>query len=637
MSKRWRRWAICATIALASALGARLLSNLRFFELLNLKALDAHFVLRGRIAPAPNIELILEDQKALDNFEELRLFWHRYYAAAIRGAAAGGAKVIGLDHAFGVPVTQWQPGYDQILSEAVIASPVPVVCGFIDSFNGNPAALSIPINIFIAATGLAGFPNLTSDPDDFIRRQVLIEAESPNPADPPPAHSFALRVVEKYLGAEAEFHNGKLTLAGRAIPIAAPDSPVARTILIRDANPPGSAESVSLFDVYKAEQAGDTAWLQKHFSGKIVLIGSDTIDDRYATPFYTLITGIHDGTTDGVEIHANVIRTLLDGRYLLDVPAWTRALALLAAAGVASAIVFGLNAGPAAAWVGGELFAILALTHLLFLRGWVLSTSETAVAALASTGVTMAYRVLTAEQRGALFHRAFSLFVGEEVAQSLDETAAIQLSGRRLNLTIMFTDIRGFTAFSEKMSDEQGPEVVVDLLNQYLAQMVAIIVKHHGKVNKFIGDGILGIFCDDDESAIPGDHAIRAVRCAIEIVTAPSRFETGSGLHTGLAVVGNVGSADKMEYTVLGDTVNLASRLESLNKEFHTRLLMSEATRNALGDAVPTTFLAAAPVRGKAAAINLYTVTSVAPSSAAAASNESTSAPQSAPKALTNA
>ncbi len=125
---------------------------------------------------------------------------------------------------------------------------------------------------------------------------------------------------------------------------------------------------------------------------------------------------------------------------------------------------------------------------------------------------------------------------------------------------------------------------MVHLLNEYMAMMVGIIVMFHGHVNKFIGDGILAVFSDEDEGAQPGDHALRAVRCATRMVTAPSQFQTGAGIHTGPAVVGNVGSADKMEYTVLGDTVNLASRLESLNKERHTKLLMSGADAEPAGE-----------------------------------------------------
>ncbi len=201
--------------------------------------------------------------------------------------------------------------------------------------------------------------------------------------------------------------------------------------------------------------------------------------------------------------------------------------------------------------------------------------------------------------------------MGKQLATSLEESEAIALSGKRMEVTILFTDIRGFTAFTEQVSEEQGPEVVVQLLNEYMAMMVGIIVMYRGHVNKFIGDGILAVFSDDDEGATPGDHALRAVRCATRMVTARSRFETGAGIHTGPAVVGNVGSADKMEYTVLGDTVNLASRLESLNKEHHTKLLMTDATESKLGSQVETLHLGQAPVRGKALPIELYTVASL--------------------------
>ncbi len=204
----------------------------------------------------------------------------------------------------------------------------------------------------------------------------------------------------------------------------------------------------------------------------------------------------------------------------------------------------------------------------------------------------------TARRRGNLFSKAISLFVGRELATSLEDTQTIRLSGKRLTVTILFTDIRGFTAFSEQVCEEQGPEVVVNLLNEYMSTMVSIIVKYHGHVNKFIGDGILAVFSDDDPGVRPGDHPLRAVQCATEMVTVPTRFETGAGIHTGLAVVGNVGSADKMEYTVLGDTVNLASRLESLNKEHKTRLLMTDVTRRLIGEEVITLHLGTTPVRG---------------------------------------
>jgi adenylate cyclase len=609
MKKKWRHWAFCAVLAVGSALGASLLSDVRFFRILNLKAYDAHFIardfLRGRPAIS-NIVLLTADKKAMDTFPELRVFWNEHYANAIRAAGQAGAKVIALDLAFGVPIDQWQPGADELLAGAISTSPVPVVVGYVSELNSNKQSQSIPVNMMAAALGLGAFANVTSDDDDFIRNQELIEAPSANPADPPFARSLAMRTVEKYIGTDVQFQKGELVLQGHAVPI----SP-GRSIAINYAGPPNTIPSVSLADFEAAAKAGNQDQLRKWVDGKIVLVGTDFVDDRFDTPFYTLFSG-SKWTMPGVEIHANTVRTLLTRSYLIPAPQWVLVLALLLAASATVAIVTSLAASRAVGFVLLEVLAILFTTHLLFERGFIVSTSQVLLATSVSLIASLVYRYATEETRGNLFHRAVSIFVGKQLASSLEESSeAIALSGKRMEVTILFTDIRGFTAFTEQVSEEQGPEVVVQLLNEYMAMMVGIIVIYHGHVNKFIGDGILAVFSDDDEGAQPGDHALRAVRCATRMVTARSGFETGAGIHTGPAVVGNVGSADKMEYTVLGDTVNLASRLESLNKEHHTKLLMTGTTQARLGSLVETSHLGQAPVRGKALPIDLYTVTSL--------------------------
>ncbi|MBZ5607035.1 MAG: adenylate/guanylate cyclase domain-containing protein [Acidobacteriia bacterium] len=609
MKRKWRHWALCAVLVAGSTLAAWALGNVRFFQILNLKAYDAHFVLRSLLGGQPtisNIVLLVADQKTLDTFPELRVFWHKHYADAIRAAGEAGAKVIGLDLAFGVPVDKWEPDYDRLLGEAVSTSPVPVVCSYVSELNTNQSSQSIPINMLAAALGLGAFANLTSDADDFVRRQELIEALSSKPGDPPPARSLALRVVEKYTGADAEFQNGKLTLAGHTIPIA-----LDRTIAINYAGPPGTFTRYSLADFEAAFKAGDKAKLRNWVNGKVVLIGIDFADeDRKATPFYTLFSG-PKWTTAGVEIHANTIRTILDRRYLIPAAMWAQILALLLATSLTVWASTGLAASRAVLFMVIEVLAVIVITDRLFEGGIILSTSEILLATSICLISSVIYRFSTEEKGRNLFHRAISLFVGKQLASSLEETEAIALSGKRMDVTILFTDIRGFTAFSEEVCEKEGPEEVVRLLNEYMGMMVGIIAMYSGHANKFIGDGILAIFCDDDQGALPGDHALRAVRCATRMVTAPSRFQTGAGIHTGPAVVGNVGSADKMEYTVLGDTVNLASRLESLNKEHHTKLLMTGATQSKLGNHVETVRLGEVPVRGKSQLIDLYTVASL--------------------------
>ena len=290
MKRKWRHWALCVLLALGSTAAAWSLSGVRFFQILNLKAYDAHFVLRSLLQGPPtisNIVLLVEDQKTFDTFSEPRLFWHKHYADAIRAASEAGAKVIGLDHAFGIPVDKWEPDYDRLIGESLSASAAPVVYGYVTELNSNQAEQSMPINMIAAGLGLGAFANLTADADDFVRRQELIEGPSKNPADPPPARSFALRIAEKYLGVDAEVQDDRLVLAKSAIPISAD-----RTLAINYAGPPGTFPRYSLADFEAAAKAGDNAKLRTWVNGKIVLIGIDFADeDRKATPFYTLFSG----------------------------------------------------------------------------------------------------------------------------------------------------------------------------------------------------------------------------------------------------------------------------------------------------------------------------------------------------------
>lgn len=603
MKRNWKRVAICATIALSSAVVTLLLNKIQVLQGISLKAQDAHFVFRGA-RPVRDIVIIGIDKKALNNFPELFDFWHPYYAEAMKAVADAGAKVFVLDVAFGIPVTKYEPDSDSKLAEALIYAnqKIPVVTAFVASTaDQKKAAFAVPVNMLAASFGTYAMANLTIDSDSFVRRQELFEA--PEAGAPPETitRSMALRAAEKIIGQDAQFRDGNLFLGGRQIPLGAH-----RDLTINFAGPPGAFPVISLYDFIMAARAGNRAQLERWVKGKAVFLGPYNDNDRHDTPFYTFFSGAK-WETPGVEIHANTVRTLLTGDFLNPVPEWARVSALILTAGICVAVVTSFGVSQTAVWSIVALLLTLVATHILFLKGWLLSSSETTLSFGCALIGGVIYRFATAEKKSSFFRSAVALFVGKDVAKSLDQTEKIGLTGKRQMVTILFSDIRGFTSFCES----KDPAAIVELLNVYMATMCKIIVAHHGNVNKFIGDGILAVFSDTDEGAEPGGHALRCVRCAIEMVNAPSEFKTGTGMHSGEVVIGNVGSSDKMEFTVLGDTVNLASRLESLNKEHKTKLLMSGSTCEMAGGAIDTVYLGEVPVRGKTEPMKLYTAASL--------------------------
>ena len=198
----------------------------------------------------------------------------------------------------------------------------------------------------------------------------------------------------------------------------------------------------------------------------------------------------------------------------------------------------------------------------------------------------------------------------KNVVQNIDD---IKLGGKKANVTVLFSDIRGFTSMSEKMTAEE----VSLILNEYFSEMEPIITKYNGVINKFIGDAVMAIFGEPIQDL---NHPQNAVKCAVEmlkkveqlrekwLLEGKPKIEIGIGINTGEAFVGNIGSEKRLEYTVIGDTVNLASRIESYNKVYKTNLLISSSTYSHVSDIVDVIKIADVTIRGKAKKMDIYEV-----------------------------
>lgn len=206
----------------------------------------------------------------------------------------------------------------------------------------------------------------------------------------------------------------------------------------------------------------------------------------------------------------------------------------------------------------------------------------------------------------------FGRYVSKQVAEAI-LNGRLELGGERKRATVLISDIRNFTAISEKFP----PEEVVDFLNEYFSEMVSVVIKYEGTLDKFIGDALLAVF--GAPIAHP-DDAKRAVFAALEMQEKLKEFNKkrvkkgqneiriGVAVHTGNLVAGNIGSEVRMEYTVIGDTVNLTSRLEPLNKQFGTQILISESTYREVKDDIEVREIPAVELRGKEEKVKVYDV-----------------------------
>jgi adenylate cyclase len=251
----------------------------------------------------------------------------------------------------------------------------------------------------------------------------------------------------------------------------------------------------------------------------------------------------------------------------------------------------------------------------LALRSGVVLHSVAAANSIALTYITItAFKLIAEQHQTAELRATFGRYVSPQILQHiLAHPESVRLGGERRDLTILFSDIRGFTTISEASE----PEVVVEMLNEYLTRMVEILLEHGGTLDKFIGDAVMGFW---NAPAADPDHPRHAVECAIAMIEETARIRNrwesegkpalriGIGVNTGDAVVGNIGAEKVFGYTVIGDAVNLASRLEAKNKDYGTEIIISEFTLARIDSTFETVYLDEVKVKGKERAVRIYQV-----------------------------
>lgn len=360
---------------------------------------------------------------------------------------------------------------------------------------------------------------------------------------------------------------------------------------------------VSFSDLYQDFNKLKRTRPANEFTGKIVIIGTDAsgLHDLRVTPI--------DSLYPGPQILGTAIENLKNGRWMRYAPTgWAAAVGIALLFLLYFAFERGLDVRLVGTGLGVATAALLGTSWLLVGRlvllplltplvaGW----SFYAAASLAS------YLRERNERRQAMIQ--FSRFTNPHVARELVERGGIE-TGRR-DVTLLFSDIRGFTTLSET----RKPEEVIALLNRYFSLQVDVVFRHGGSLDKFIGDCIMAIWgapLDDPE------HARHAVACALdmadtlqafkrELGAEHSDFDVGIGLHSGAAVVGLMGSQKRLEYTAIGDTVNLASRIEGLTKDAKRRILVSRETMERCGEAFDFVAAGSYKVKGRAQEVELY-------------------------------
>ena len=624
-------------IPIAAALLAGVLGFLPFVENIELDTYDRRVAATARpTAPARDIVLVWINDDSLRRMEPLvgRWPWPRLtHSMAIDFLSAAGAKVIVYDilflerdiRKFMVGDAEWT-GEE---SDAALVESTRKAGNVIHAAETSSAELEDPsralaenldapaLNVDVAAECALPrprltppFPALAAVSRGIGHTLLLIDPDGPVRRTAPVVRVGDRTIPSLSLAA---------TMAAGSAVLPRGVAPAECTALVPWRGPALNSggyptfTSYSFYDVLYSQQQileGQKPGLDPSlFKDRFVIVGGsgEGLKEAFTTPFPA-------GGIDGPEVHANVLDGLLATRWIERAPGWAMfAMAIIGAAIVGGAGLY-LNA-----WLTGAVALVLALLLTgwavwYFARGvWIPITVPTLAIVFAFVG-DLAWKYVVEGRDKRLIKKMFSRYVSKDVFDQLVANPSLAaLGGARRHMTVLFSDIRGFTTMSEKGT----PEDVVAQLNQLFTRMVAVVLEHRGTVDKFVGDMVMALYGAPLDDADHADHAVQTSLAMIAALQDMNRewqsqgkptLDIGIGINTGDMVAGNIGSDTIMSYTVIGDAVNLGARLESLNKDYGTRIIISEFTRGQLKGRYDIHPLGEVVVKGKTRPVAIFEV-----------------------------
>lgn len=594
-------------IAIGIGMVFSLISFFNLFHGIQLQVTDNLFRavnLNKSVEPVKDIVIVAIDDESLNQLGHFSSWPRSYYAQVIDKLAEAGARVIVFDMLFSEPAPD-----DAIMAQSmkkagnIILPFVQTIVPGGSNTIGQPVLLENtikPLDVFEENAAAVAHAIVFPDEDGIIRRLPLFVINN-GQYEP----SIALATLSKYLRRpqiiESPVKDNTLSFAGRTVPLDG-----SNCMIIKYSNDAGAAlhfAEIPFVNVLQNAASPDS------FQDKIVVIGATAtgISDKFWTPLGRLM--------DGVELHAAAMQTLLGGHFLQATSPIVDILLILALVFLCSLAVIHLRVFWAVLSVVFLCVIYFLVAFFLFDNGIIMNMLYPPLAAVGSFVGMNIYTVIYERSEISEITKTFGRYISVPVANKILTALKkdnLRVGGEVHEITLLFADARRFTSISENMR----PEVVFDLLNSYMSIIIENVLKYDGIVNNFGGDSILAVWNAPLES---GEHALLATRAAIDTQLAISKLredkqysfntEFGIGINTGEAMVGNMGSKNRLEYAVIGDTVNVAARLAGAAPG--GKIWVGAETYMRIKDLIPARLLEPLLVKGRHEPVLAYEISGI--------------------------